>query len=114
MTREKLILTYLQVPYLSCLFKQTFTLLFILYDLFPVSSFRIFRTSHRSLSPSIKSTNRQASVISSTQDSPSNCKSSDVKYTGPQQLGVMGKLCFKILLGHVQLTTNLTIYLQML
>ncbi|KAL5239253.1 hypothetical protein ACI65C_006663 [Semiaphis heraclei] len=59
-------------------------------DVPSVSSFRIFRTSHRSLSPSIKSTNRQTSVISSTQDSPSHCKSSDVKYTAPQQLGVMG------------------------
>lgn len=58
-----------------------------------VSSFRIFRTSHRSLSPSIKSTNRQASVISSIQDSPNNhYKSSEVKYTAPQQLGVMGML----------------------
>ncbi|XP_050528580.1 mitoguardin isoform X2 [Daktulosphaira vitifoliae] len=57
-------------------------------DIIPsVSSFRIFRTSHRSLSPSIKS-NRQASVISSVQDSPNN--KSDVKYTAPQQLGVMG------------------------
>lgn len=59
---------------------------------FSVSSFRIFRTSHRSLSPSIKSTNRQASVISSIPGSPSNqCRTSGVKYTAPQQLGVMGK-----------------------
>lgn len=57
-----------------------------------VSSFRIFRTSHRSLSPSIKSTNRQTSVISSIQDSPNHGKSSEVKYTAPQQLGVMGKI----------------------
>lgn len=56
-----------------------------------VSSFRIFRTCHRSLSPSVKSTNRQASVISSVQDTLSHCKLSEVKYTAPQQLGVMGK-----------------------
>lgn len=59
-----------------------------------VSSFRIFRTGHRSLSPSIKSTNRQASVISSIQDSPSHCKSPEVKYTAPQQLGVMGETLY--------------------
>lgn len=65
-----------------------------MFYLISVSSFRIFRTSHRSISPSIKSTNRQASVISSLQDSPSHCKTPKVKYTAPQQLGVMGKRCF--------------------
>lgn len=58
-----------------------------------VSSFRIFRTSHRSLSPSVKSTNRQASVISSVQDAQTPCRSVEIKYTAPQQLGVMGKKC---------------------
>lgn len=80
------------------MFIKTITFITIIFCV-TVSSFRIFRTSHRSLSPSIKSTNRQASVISSTQDSPSHCKSSEVKYTAPQQLGVMGKLYFKSLVG---------------
>ncbi|XP_050438385.1 mitoguardin [Adelges cooleyi] len=57
-------------------------------DIPSVSSFRIFRTSHRSLSPSIKSANRQTSVVSSVQDSPQ--AKTDIKYTAPQQLGVMG------------------------
>lgn len=75
--------------YCIIIFYSKQTIVYLMF--FLVSSFRIFRTSHRSLSPSIKSTNRQTSIVSSIQDSPNHqYKSTGVKYTAPQQLGVMG------------------------